>query len=611
MAIKGLFFNAASETNIDRVYDTNDWADYFDGIVSDGVLMKDETSLKVANSSGMNVVVKKGAAYIDGRKLILDTDTIYPIQGSHATYARVDAVVMAKDMINRKMNIYVKTGTPSATPTYPAIVNSQNLVEYLIATVAVPAGATSLTSDNVVDMRGSDCGCVFGTEKMNKMYHERYETLGDSVGWYDNINVNKIVDAFFNNKKYQTYDFTNADANAQLTLNVVGEFNINENSQYDTSSYGFFGFTSPSGTMKRVILDFSNCVINFSFNNNVSVAYLFSLLSGGNANTVELHNVKINGVINTVGEGGTRIIDGFGVVKNTRMRIVNYDNEYVGGIRNVNIPDGLFENCYVEIINESKTSNGNNIYGYRMTDTVVEGASPQRIVNCTVRLTANADTYYTLHGFSGIGSYSNCYAYVYNVGDESLAYSVGYDNLATNSSYCSYTNCTASVTGKAEIIGFAGYGRYSNCHSHAASNTTIAKYCAAFAVFGEMTNCYAIARNAGNGSGYGIMTPVSQTSGSLKLVNCVAMGYCSTYHSGTSTVYAAGIAVNTASSTLQLICIGCQVPSRTWANFTQKESIRISGTTSGAAGALFGNIVYKAVTKHSGTNLTETATIVG
>lgn len=611
MAIKGLFFNAASETNIDRVYDTNDWADYFDGIVSDGVLMKDETSLKVAYSSGMNVVVKKGAAYIDGRKLILDTDTIYAIQGSHATYARVDAVVMAKDMTNRKMNIYVKTGIPSATPTYPAIVNSQNLVEYLLATVTVPAGATTLTSENIVDMRGSDCGCVFGTEKMTKMYHERYETLGDSVGWYDNINVNKIVDAFFNNKKYQTYDFTNANANAQLTLNVVGEFNINENSKYDSSAYGFFGFASPSGTMKRVILDFSNCIINFTFSNNKALPYVFSLLSGGGLDTVELRNIKINGTINGVDTSGVRIINGFGVVKNTRMRIINNDNKDVTGIRNTNIANGLFENCYVEIINQGSTSNANNIYGYRMTDTPAEGSAPQKIVNCAANLTANANSYYTLHGFSGIGAYSNCYAYVYNVGDESLAYSVGFDNNVTNSSYCSYSNCTASVTGKAEIIGFTGYGRYSNCHAHAASNTTISKYCAGFAVFGEVTNCYAIGRNAGNGSGYGIVMPIGQTSGSLKLVNCVAIGYCSTYQSETSTVYATGIAANTASTSLRLICIGCQVPSRAWTNFVQKESIRIAGTTEGAAGALVGNIVYKAVTKHSGTNLTETATIVG
>lgn len=623
MAIKSLFFNADSETNVDRIYDTSDWSDYFKGIVNDGVLMESETSLMVSTASGMNVVVKAGSAYIDGRKLILDEDTIYPIQASHPTYARVDAVVMAKDLTNRVMNIYVKTGTPSATPTYPALVNSVRLKEYLLATVTVPSGATSIGSSNIVDKRASDCGCVYGVNQTSKLLQERYETKGDSIGWYDNINVNKIVEAFFNGSQYQGYNFTNVGADAQLKLEIIGSFNLTSASQYDSVITGAcFGFSIPVGTQKRVILDFSKSMINFTTDNNTNFFGLFNVSEGNGSSrstaAIELHNVKINGTVNGLSTSRLDVFYGIHKITNANVRIVNNAGIDVIGVTtytnmaNDTSGNGIYENCHIEIINQGTGSQAHNIYGFKSRKEDKDTIIPHRFINCSVRLTAAANTYYTLIGFDGMGLYEGCTANLYNSGTESLAYTTGFDTMngVNVSKYSVYTNCNAYVVGSAITLGYAGTGRYTNCLARVASNSAAGQYTAGYSILGEAVNCYGYARNAGAGSGYGFMMGLEQTSGALRLVNCTGVGYCSTYEKDNDTAYAAGISATLANTTQALVCIGCRVPSVALTSFVQKNSIRIAGATSGVAGYLAGNVLFTASIKHSGNNLTETGTII-
>lgn len=164
MAIKSMFFNAIKEGDVyDRIYNADDFSRYLENIVGNGVFPNPSTSLQVASSSGMDIVVKKGSAWIAGHKLINTAALSLAVDPAETLQNRIDRVVCYIDYVNRVMDIEIVKGTPATNPTAPALVRTDSRYELSLATIYVAKQVTSITNANITDTRADSTICGWAT----------------------------------------------------------------------------------------------------------------------------------------------------------------------------------------------------------------------------------------------------------------------------------------------------------------------------------------------------------------------------------------------------------------------------------------------------------------
>lgn len=156
MAITSGYFNSV---NGDRKYNADQMSEYFEGIINEGVCQHIGGGLAVTAGTGLTVSVATGKAFI-GQKWIKNDAALTLTITTAADQARIDAVVLRRNTTNRVCEIAVKTGTPSASPSAPAMTRNATTYEMALAYVNVAAGATSVT---VTDKRADTTVCGWAT----------------------------------------------------------------------------------------------------------------------------------------------------------------------------------------------------------------------------------------------------------------------------------------------------------------------------------------------------------------------------------------------------------------------------------------------------------------
>ena len=157
MAVTYGFFDSV---NADRRYNAEQMDELFDGIVNQGVFQSLGGGLAVSAGSGLAVNVATGKAIIQKRWVKNDSTLALAISAASATYPRYDAVVIKYDGASRLVSIYVKEGSPAASPAYPSMTRSGTTYEMCLAYVYVAANATSVT---VTDKRSDSTVCGWVT----------------------------------------------------------------------------------------------------------------------------------------------------------------------------------------------------------------------------------------------------------------------------------------------------------------------------------------------------------------------------------------------------------------------------------------------------------------
>lgn len=119
-----------------------------------GVLPGVLNTLEVyGDSSGMQVKVKTGSAWIEGHYFNSDAIVTLAVAAADVTNPRIDNVVVRVDWTNNTIALAVLTGTPAGSPTIPAVTQSASIWEISLANVAVAAGASTVAAGNVTDKR--------------------------------------------------------------------------------------------------------------------------------------------------------------------------------------------------------------------------------------------------------------------------------------------------------------------------------------------------------------------------------------------------------------------------------------------------------------------------
>lgn len=151
--------------NHDRRYNAIQFGSIFDGIIRDGIFMSIGTCFRVTPGEGMMLLVGIGRAWFDHTWTLNDAPLPIYIPQSEVILDRIDAVVIDvhSDQSVRKNDIIVVKGTPSKTPTPPAMIKTTYHHQYPLAYISVKAGVTSIRAADITSRIGtSDSPYVTG-----------------------------------------------------------------------------------------------------------------------------------------------------------------------------------------------------------------------------------------------------------------------------------------------------------------------------------------------------------------------------------------------------------------------------------------------------------------
>lgn len=148
------FFDGTSMTPVTQI----SWADYWRGVVPDGVVANvGNEMLPYGNSTGMVVYIDTGAVMADNHRAVVNVTKALQLAAADPDYPRIDVIVARVVYGNENesyMELDVLTGTAEADPAAPEITQATGSVyEVKLAEVNVGAGVVTITANDVSDMR--------------------------------------------------------------------------------------------------------------------------------------------------------------------------------------------------------------------------------------------------------------------------------------------------------------------------------------------------------------------------------------------------------------------------------------------------------------------------
>lgn len=161
--MKSSFFNSV---NYDRIYSAENWADYFNKFIGNGVYAKPDTGMQIVSDGGMGIKCLNGSCFINGYLgTSTDAEDKLTLEIGDSTYSRIDAIVARLDFNSRDIHIDVIQGFPAETPEKPEHIRSEMVYDLVLAYITIDVGATSISDANIEDARPNEavCGFVKGT----------------------------------------------------------------------------------------------------------------------------------------------------------------------------------------------------------------------------------------------------------------------------------------------------------------------------------------------------------------------------------------------------------------------------------------------------------------
>lgn len=220
MAYTSGFFDAVDQGggNYDRVYSAANFAHYFSLLVQNGVFPNPSTGMQVKASSSpdMHVSVQSGSGWVNGYYITVSDSSPeqLTIPTANPSLSRIDSVIMGLNYVQREIQLYIKSGAVSASPSAVSLQRDNDLYELELAQITVAAGVASISQANITDMRSntSRCGIVKGTI-------DQIDTT-DLFAQYD-----AAFQTWFDNLKAQLGD--NVASNLQNQINTLKDDKVN------------------------------------------------------------------------------------------------------------------------------------------------------------------------------------------------------------------------------------------------------------------------------------------------------------------------------------------------------------------------------------------------
>ncbi len=148
----------------DRAQSSDFLAMFISQIISDGVLALPGDCFQVIAHEGLKLKVRPGFGIVRGRFAWDKDEFEIEITKGHASYRRIDRVILRANYLQRFCEIIVREGVPGARPEPPELIRpaAGDYYELCLATVSVNAKQTVITQANITDTRYDSrvCGAV-------------------------------------------------------------------------------------------------------------------------------------------------------------------------------------------------------------------------------------------------------------------------------------------------------------------------------------------------------------------------------------------------------------------------------------------------------------------
>ena len=170
----GFFWDSEGD---DRLYNADSFSDWLKKFFTTGVFYGD---LQVTADEGMEVAVGAGYANISGKVRCFDQTGGLVIETAHATYDRIDTVVVERNDSDREIIIKIVKGGYSSNPSPVAPVRADGVYQLVLAEVYVAAGATSITQSVITDKRADTDVCGYVTCPVDTFDFGQFATQFDA-----------------------------------------------------------------------------------------------------------------------------------------------------------------------------------------------------------------------------------------------------------------------------------------------------------------------------------------------------------------------------------------------------------------------------------------------
>lgn len=289
MSYKSGFFEAVVDESgeYDRVYYAQQFADYFNKFIGNGVFANPVDQLKVEalGTNTMSVLVKKGTAFINGYWFTVDTNEEVTLVNASNLYPRWDAIVARCDMSERKIELFVKKGSYDDNPVKPAIVQTSEVYELCLAYIYVGVNAVTITAANIEDTRSDESICGFVAALIQQLDTAELFTQFTAMfkDWFNNTKAevrnivnaissdpegalagfNTVFDAWFDTIKKKISD--EPATNLQLQIDEISKKFIMYRS-------GFYGCETTFNSDGSITDDYEDgAIITTTFNSDGSI----------------------------------------------------------------------------------------------------------------------------------------------------------------------------------------------------------------------------------------------------------------------------------------------------------------------------------------------------
>lgn len=182
----------------DRAVNSEFLRDVFKQYFSDGVFYSGNSAcLQVAADTGMQVKVSPGACHIQGAMGIEYYQRTLVVQAAGAQ-DRIDTVVARLDLSvdARKIDLYVRQGTPGESPSAPALTRDSTTWELGLANLFIAKNTSKISQERITDTRldTDRCGMVAAAVQPPFDTEEFFSQLNAAIAAHQQTADNQIAD---------------------------------------------------------------------------------------------------------------------------------------------------------------------------------------------------------------------------------------------------------------------------------------------------------------------------------------------------------------------------------------------------------------------------------
>lgn len=186
----GTYANFYNSDNGDRIYDAEAFAEWLKPFFKTGVF---NNELQVVASSGMNVAVKSGNAYIEGKLKKFDNETVLTLEPASSTVDRIDAIVVRRNDTERDFTIQVIKGSTNA----PQPIREGGIYDIVLAHISVPKATTQITTSLITDTRMNSDICGWVVSNVEEVdFNQITAQFSDYLARFEADNLQEFTDWF-------------------------------------------------------------------------------------------------------------------------------------------------------------------------------------------------------------------------------------------------------------------------------------------------------------------------------------------------------------------------------------------------------------------------------